>query len=330
MLRRGIWFAGEVTVPRMVELSRQAEQAGLDSVWMSDGYYARDALVSLAAIGSATSRVQLGTSVLNPFTRHPGVLAMAFATLDELSGGRAILGIGSGARHQVEGQMGYDGSRPLTAVREAIDVLEGMWAGDEVVHEGKVITARGVRLIIKGARPLPVYIGAVGPKMCRLAGERGAGVFVPQTSPEFVRTAVADVVKGAESAGRDPGDIDVAAMIILAVADDEEAAQRSVGPLLGILMLAPEGDRILEGNGLDPAIADRLREAYAEGGVREVAKNVTTEMIDTLTITGPVDKCREKLQGLVDAGVTHPVISMIGKAPEAGFEVLGAIEDPRG
>jgi 5,10-methylenetetrahydromethanopterin reductase len=329
MLRRGIWFAGELPVPRMVELSQLAEENGVDSVWMSDGYYARDCLVSLAAIGAATSRVQLGTAVLNPFTRHPGVLAMAFATLDELSQGRAILGIGSGARHQVEGQMGFDGSRPLTAVREAIDVLEGMWAGEEVDVEGKVITARGVRLIIKGARPLPLYVGAVGPKMCKLAGERGAGAFVPQTSPEFVRTAAADVAKGAEAVGRDPKDVDIAAMIILAVADDEEAAQRSVGPLLGILMLAPEGDRILEGNGLDPGLADRLRTAYAEGGVREVAKTVTPEMIEKLTITGPADRCRDKLQELVNAGVTHPVISMIGKNPEAGFEVLSAISDPR-
>lgn len=329
MLRRGIWFAGEVPTHRMVELARKAEQAGLDSVWMSDGYYARDPLVSLAAIGSATERVALGTSVLNPFTRHPAALAMAFATLDELSGGRAIIGIGSGARHQVEGQMGYDGSRPLAAVREAIDVLEGMAAGEEVHCDGKAITARGVRLMVRGTRPLPIYVGAVGPKMLQLAGKRGAGVFVPQTSPAFVRAAVEEVAKGAVEAGRDPRDIDVAAMVILAVADDLDAAQRSVGPLLGILMLAPEAERILEGNGLDPAIADRLREAYASGGVREVAQTVTPEMIEKLTIAGPAELCQEKLQALVDAGVTHPVISMLGRSPEAGFEVLNAIEDPR-
>src|SRR5439155_23232186 len=182
-------------------------------------------------------RVMLGTSVLNPFTRHPAALAMAFATLDELSGGRAVIGIGAGARHQVEGQMGYDGSRPLTALREAIDILEGMAAGEIVECDGEVMTARGVRLIIRGARPLPIYVGAVGPKMLQFAGKRGAGAFVPQTSPTFVRAAVEEVAKGAAEAGRDPRDIDIAAMIILSVADDEETAQRSVGPLLGILML---------------------------------------------------------------------------------------------
>ena len=328
-LRRGIWFAGELPTARMAALAQQAERAGVDSVWMADGYYARDALVSLAAIGSATSRVQLGTSVLNPFTRHPAALAMAFATLDELSGGRAIIGIGAGARHQVEGQMGYDGSRPLTAVREAIDVLERIATGEEVDYDGQVITARGVRLVIKGARPLPIYVGAVGPKMLQLAGERAAGVFVPQTSPEFVRTALKDVAKGAEAAGRELRDVDVAALIVLAVADDEKAAQRSVGPLLGILMLAPEAERILEGNDLDPTIADRLRKAYAAGGVREVAQHVTADMIEKLAIAGPPDLCQEKLQGLVDAGVTHPVISMIGQTPEAGLDVLSAIRDPR-
>lgn len=328
MLKRGIWFAGEMPVQRMVEISQAAERAGVDSVWMSDGYFARDALVSLTAIGAATKHVQLGTSVLNPFTRHPGVLAMAFATLDELSGGRAIIGLGSGARHQVESQMGYDGSRPLTAVREAIDILEGMASGEEIDYDGKTMTARNARLVVRGARRLPIYVGAVGPKMLQLAGKRGAGAFVPQTSPEFVRAAVEDVAKGAVDAGKDPADVDIAAMVILSVADDEEAAQRSVGPLLGILMLAPEGDRILAGNGLDPALADRLRKAYADGGVREVAKTVTPEMIETLTIAGPADYCRDKLQALVNAGVSHPVISMLGRSPEEGFEVLNAITDP--
>ena len=330
MLRRGIWFAGDVPTARMVELAQRAEQAGMDSVWMSDGYYARDPLVSLAAIGSATERVALGTSVLNPFTRHPAALAMAFATLDELSGGRAVIGIGAGARHQVEGQMGYDGSRPLAALNEAIDILEGMAAGEVVDLDGKAMVARGVRLMIRGARPLPIYVGAVGPKMLQLAGKRGAGAFVPQTSPEFVRTAVEQVAKGAAEAGRDPRDVDIAAMVVLSVADDEAAAQRSVGALIGVLMLAPEAERILDGNGLDPGLADRMRAAYADDGVRGVAKAVTPEMIDKLAIAGPADLCRDKLQALVDAGVTHPVVSMLGRSSEAGLEVLDAINDPRG
>ena len=248
---------------------------------------------------------------------------------DEPSAAAAIIDIGSGARHQADNQMGYDASKPLTGVREAIDVLERMATGKEVGLCRKTMTARGVRLLIRGARQLPIYVGAVGPKMLQLAGERGAGAFVPQTSPEFVRIAVQDVALGARQAGRDPADIDIAAMVILVVTDDEEIVQRSVGPLLGVLMLAPEAERILQGNGLDPAIADRLRAAYATGGVREVAKTVTPEMIDTLAIAGPAERCREKLQALVDAGVTHPVVSMLGPSAEAGFDVLNAIEDPR-
>jgi len=172
-------------------------------------------------------------------------------------------------------------------------------------------------------------VGAVGPKMLQLAGRRGAGAFVPQTSPEFVRQAVQDVAAGAVEAGRDPADVDIAAMVLLAVADDEQAAQRIVGPLLGVLMLAPEAERILAGNGLDPGLADRLRAAFASGGVREVAAAVTPEMIDTLSIAGPPELCRAKLQALVDAGVTHPVVSMLGRSSEAAFEVLNAIDDPR-
>ena len=329
MLRRGIWFAGEVTVPRMVELSRQAEQAGLDSVWMADGYYARDVMVSLGAIGAATSRVTLGTCILNPFTRHPAVLAMGFATLDEVTGGRAIVGIGAGARHHVESHMGYDASRPLTAVREAVDVMEKMAAGEELEYDGRVIKARGARLMVRGARQLPIYIGAVGPKMCRLAGARGAGVFVSHTAPDVVRANVKLVAEGAESAGRDPRDVDIACTLIMAVGESEEAAARIVAPLLALMLLAPEGERILEGNGFDPALAQRVRDGYAAGGLRQATPIVTPDLIETLTIAGTVDRCREKLQELVNAGITHPVVSMLGPAPEGAFEVLAAIEDPR-
>jgi 5,10-methylenetetrahydromethanopterin reductase len=325
-MKRGIWFAGEVPVPRMVELARRAEAAGLDSAWMAEGYYARDGLVPLAAMATATSRVQLGTIVINPFTRHPAVLAMSFATLDELSGGRAVIGIGSGARHQVEDQMGYQASKQLTAVRESLDVLEPMGRGERVDFEGRVITARGVELAIEDARPLPIYIAAAGPKMLDLAGERAAGVFIPHSSPEFVRHAVKLVAQGAEAAGRDPSDVDVASSLVLAVHEDKATAEKIVRPLLALLLLGPEVERLLEENGLDPAQAQQLRDGLRAGGIRGAAHQVSSETINKLAIAGPAAYCREKVEELIDAGLKHPIFSMLGRSPEDAIEVLTAIE----
>lgn len=309
----------------MVELAQSAEAAGLDSVWMAEGYYARDGLVPLAAIAAGTSRVQLGTIVINPFTRHPAVLAMSFATLDELSAGRAIIGIGSGARHQVQDQMGYDASKQLTAVRESLDVLEPMGKGERVELEGRVITARGVQLTIQGANPLPIYVAAAGPKMLRLAGERAAGVILPHSSPEFVRYAVKVVAEGAEAAGRDPNDLDVASSLVVAVAQDTATAEKIVRPLLALLLLGPEVERLLEENGLDPAEAQRVRDGLSAGGIRGAAQNVSSETVSKLAIAGPPAYCRERVEELVDAGIKHPVFSMLGRSPEEAIEVLRAI-----
>ncbi len=326
MVRRGVWFAGELTVDRMVELAVKAEQAGMDSVWVAEGYYGREAVVPLAAIARATSRVALAPGVVNPYTRHPALLAMTFATLDEVSNGRVMIGLGSGERHQMADQLGYDFSRPLTAVRESVDIIRQMLAGGDVEFQGKVFGVRSVRMAFRPPRPdPPLILAAVGPKMCQLAGEIADGVYFPQTSTEYVLQARQWVRTGAERAGRDPASIEIGAMIIMSASRNPEQAERAARPLLGLLLTVPEGELILEANGLDPAGAGKLRQALAEGGMRAMAGTVTHEMVARLAIVGDPDTCRQRLLDLVEAGVTHPVVSLIGAEPETTLEVIASL-----
>lgn len=325
-MRRGVWFAGELTVDRMVELAVKAEQAGMDSVWVAEGYYGREAVVPLAAIARATSRVALAPGVVNPYTRHPALLAMTFATLDEVSNGRVMIGLGSGERHQMADQLGYDFSRPLTAVRESVDIIRQMLAGGDVEFQGKVFGVRSVRMAFRPPRPdPPLILAAVGPKMCQLAGEIADGVYFPQTSTEYVLQARQWVRTGAERAGRDPASIEIGAMIIMSASRNPEQAERAARPLLGLLLTVPEGELILEANGLDPAGAGKLRQALAEGGMRAMAGTVTHEMVARLAIVGDPDTCRQRLLDLVEAGVTHPVVSLIGAEPETTLEVIASL-----
>ena len=323
--RFGIWFAGELPVPRQVELAAQAEREGLDSVWTAEGYYARDAWTPLAAIAQATERVLLGTGVVNPFSRHPALLAMSFATLDEASGGRVLAGIGSGERPNVADEMGFGFASPLSAVRETVQILRGMLNGEVVNVEGRMLTARNVRLGFRPARTdIPVYVAAVGPKMCRLAGELGDGVYYPQCSPEYVRSANELVSAGAAEAGRDPATVDRAAMIISSIAEDPAAAKEVPKALLAALLAVPEGERILAGNGLEPAGAETIRAALASGGMRAAVGCVTAEMVDVLTIAGGPAEATEKLAGLLEAGVTHAVLSAIGPQADQTVSALAA------
>jgi 5,10-methylenetetrahydromethanopterin reductase len=291
----------------------QAEEAGLDSVWTAEGYYARDAWTPLVSIGSATTRILLGTGVVNPFTRHPALLAMSFATLDESSNGRVLAGIGSGERPNIAAEMGFGFASPLSAVRETVQILRGMFRGEPVHVEGRMLTARNVRLGFKALRSdIPVYVAAVGPKMCRLAGEIGDGVYYPQCSPTYVRAANEHVSDGAREAGRDPGAVDRAAMIIGSVADDSATAKEIPKALLAVLLAVPEGEHILETNGLDPVGAQAIRDAFAAEGMRGAVGQVTAAMVDVLTVSGTASEVQERLEELLDAGVTHPVLSAIG------------------
>lgn len=310
----------------MVDLAREAERAGLDSVWAAEGYYARDAWTSLCAIAAVTERVLLGTGVVPVFTRHPALLAMSFASLDELSNGRAIVGIGSGERDTVGDQLGYDFSRPLAAMREAVQIIRGMLAGETLTFEGRVFRAQGVRLVFKPARRRPpIYVAAVGPKMCRLAGEVADGVYYPQTSPVFVREANEHVDAGARATGREPAEIDRAAMIICSVADDGEAAREIPKPLLAALLAVPEGEHILEHNGLDPSRAVAIRETLASQGMRAAIQHVSREMVEILTISGTPAEATAKLQSFAAAGVTHAVLSAIGPHAEQAIAVAAEV-----
>jgi 5,10-methylenetetrahydromethanopterin reductase len=177
-LLTGVWFQGGLRVGAAVELAVQAEAADVDSVWVAEGPVARDAFVTLSAIAAATSRVELATGVVNPFTRHPAQLAASFATLDELSGGRAVCGVGIGARDFLI-PLGADVAKPLTTAREMLSILRRLLAREVVDLDGTKFQLDAVRL---GFRPprgdIPIFLAATGPRMCGLAGREADGIYL--------------------------------------------------------------------------------------------------------------------------------------------------------
>jgi 5,10-methylenetetrahydromethanopterin reductase len=308
----GIWFAGDLPVSAAVEVAEQADASGVDTGWVAEGHYARDAWTTLSSIAVRTNRVKLGTGVVPVFTRHPALLAMSFATLDELSGGRVIAGIGSGERNNMKDELNYDFRSPLSAMREAIAIMRAMFRGDVVNVEGRIFSARDIRLSVRVEREIPVYAAAVGPKMCELVGELGDGVYFPQTSPIFIEQASRRVAAGLELSGRTNDDMDYAAMVIASVHEDSQVARKIPRGLLATLLAAPEGEHILSHNGLVGDDAVVIREALATGGVREAVKHVTDDMVTKLTASGTEAEVTEQIQALLDAGLDHPVLSAIG------------------
>lgn len=324
-IRTGVWFQGNLTVPRTVELARAAEAAGVDAVWLAEGPVARDAFVTLTAIAAVTSHVTLGTGVVNPFTRHPAQLAACFATLDEASGGRAICGLGIGARDHLA-PIGADVSKPLTTAREMVAIVRGLLNHDVVTLQGAKFDVDGVRLGFRPPRErIPIYLAATGPNMCRLAGETD-GIYFMYGTREYVRDVLAQT-----EASRDPArPFGVASPILMAVDDDPRAAGERLKAGIGLMLTEPNGEAMLEANGLDPVLVPPIRDALAAGGVRGVRDAVDDAIIEKLTIAGTAAQCLERLRDAVSWGITEPQILLTGDDPAAELAVLAELRRTSG
>jgi 5,10-methylenetetrahydromethanopterin reductase len=290
--------------------AQAAERLGFGSFWVPEDYAFPGAFTCCAAIAAATRRIKIGTGVVNPFTRHPVLIAMELAALDQLSGGRAILGLGASLKLWVEEQMGIPYDRPLSALRDAVAIIRGLFAGERLEYRGRVFSAAsGIRFDLNPLRAdVPIHFGAIAPKALQLAGEIADGCLPFGLAPEAVGDAMEQIRIGADRAGRSLSDFGVSALILTAVADDDRAAREGIKPalatFLGWCASQPEL-RIFTQFGLTPEDVGIIRQSYARGELR--TDLVSEAMVDGLAMAGSPERCREKLARLVEAGITRAV-----------------------
>ena len=317
-LRTGVWFQGGLPVRKAVELAKVAESAGVDSVWVAEGPIARDAFITLTAIACATTRIDLGTGIVNPFTRHPAQLAASFATLDELSNGRLICGLGIGARDHLS-PLGCDVSKPLATAREMVALTRQLLRREVVEHDGVKFQVNSVRLGFRPLRPdIPIYLAATGPKMCALAGEQADGIYLLYGTRSYIEGSL----HAARTARAHDKPLAVASPILVAIDDDADAARARVKAGIGLMLTEPNGEGMLKANGLDPALAQRIRDGLAESGVPGVVSAVDNGIVDTLTIAGRPADCLERLHEAVEWGINHPQVLLVGDDPWPLLRVL--------
>jgi 5,10-methylenetetrahydromethanopterin reductase len=322
-LRTGVWFQGGLKPRLAAQLASRAETAGVDGVWVAEGPAARDAFITLSAIALVTERVHLGTGVVNAFTRHPAQLAASFATLDELSDGRAVCGLGIGARDYLV-PLGADVSKPLATARELVTLVRRLLARESVDHDGAKWRLDHVRLGLRPPREdMPIVLAAAGPKMCRLAGEIADGIYLMYGCESYVTGAIGHARAGQMT----DAPFTVASPILMAVDDDAAAARSSLKVGIGLTLTEPYGEGMLESNGLDPAHAQRIRDGLANGGVRALPGVVEDAIVDTLTIAGTRSHCLERLEQAVSWGITQPELLLDGGDPEP---LLGILAELRG
>jgi 5,10-methylenetetrahydromethanopterin reductase len=323
VIRVGLGLGGNLPVRRAVEYARYAEARGLDSCWLHEAYWNRDSLSYLTAIAVTTRRVRLGTGCINPYTRHPVLVASSLATLDELSGGRAAMGIGTGYPARLR-ELGIAHPHPVEAMRESIGLIRRLWQGERVTHEGPIFSLASVSVNVRPGRPIPVYLAGWGPRMLRLAGELCDGYLArAMESPVSCRRLLGAVREAARAHKRDPYGIDSAAYILCAVDRSRDAARAAMrrDPFV-VYQLAVIDEQVLAESGVDPGSRRRIAEPYWRAGAEEASRQVGDELLDAFTLAGTADDVLARLATYVQAGVSLPILQPVSTSDDGMRRVI--------
>ncbi len=320
----GYWAGGPP--PGAAEMIAEAERLGFDSMWTAEAY-GSDALMPLAWWGASTTKIKLGTSIVQISARTPAATAMAAMTLDHLSGGRVILGLGASGPQVVEGWYGQPFAKPLARTREYIGILRDIWARNgPVTNDGPAYPlplpdGTGLGKPLKSSihplrEDIPIYLAAEGPKNIALAAEVCDGWLALFYSPHHDSFYRESLQSGFETPGarRTPEEFEVAATVPLIITDDIEAAADAVRPMYALYF----GGMGAKGTNFHANVAirmgyeqevEQIQELYLSGNKEEAAAAIPTALIDQLTLIGPKDKIRHDLEAWRDSIVTTLLIA---------------------
>jgi 5,10-methylenetetrahydromethanopterin reductase len=329
-LRLSVRLHGGIDPRRSIELAQTAEANGFVSVWFAENPFNRGVLPAAAACAAATRRVGIGVGVLNPYNRHPTLIAMEIGALDELAQGRARLGIGSGIATATE-RMGLSSDRPLAAVRDAITIVRAMLAGNEVTYTGRAFSAIGARLEFKALRPdLPLLMAARGEQALALCGKIADGLMISNMCPpEFTRHAVDVVRTSARKANRQPPADIVQYVPCAARPDRGEAYRLAKETICGVLpgfwslgqRIPAAKSALLRAGGLSEsdfaAAVERLRAG------EKPAEVLDERFVDAFAIAGTAQDCLARARQYFAAGTSELVLSFAGAQAEEDMRYLG-------
>lgn len=301
-----------IGVRAMGELAGAADQAGLDGAWAPE-LYDRSATIAVAEMINCTRRIDVGTAIAYGVGRSPLTLAAEARDLDELSGGRFILGLGNGTRRMISDWHGLDPSAPAVRMEELVGLVRKLWRMHEgpVRHDGRFYHLHFAPTgeVAPPAREIPIYTAGVNPRMIETAGRVADGLLGHTL---FTVGYIEDVVlpainRGAEHADRSPSEVRIASLVFAAVADDAEQARREVAAQISFYASVKTYAPLLERIGFATE-GELIREAFGRGDLEEMVAAVSDRMIDALAVAGTPQDVRDGLsryEGLLDHAILY-------------------------
>jgi 5,10-methylenetetrahydromethanopterin reductase len=347
---RGIELTPEHPPKRIADLTALAETEGFDVAFASSHYFNRDPVAVLSRMADATDDIRLGPGVVNPYETHPVKLAAGAATIDEISDGRGVFGVGAGDRSSLS-NLGVERESPLRRVLETVDLARELWAGETVTHEGTFAARDAALNFAPPSDRIPVYVGAQGPDMLRMSAKHADGALVNAAHPRDLEWAAERLAEGLaerpdsegqHASGRSSGEqsgpradrpsFEALAFASVSVAGDEAAAREAARPPVAFIV-GGAADPVLERHGIDRGAANAVGDALESGDLPTAFDRVTPAMIDAFCIAGTTetvadrfDAALEFVDGIV---VGSPLGPDLEDAVERASEALARAERDR-
>lgn len=294
-----------------------ADRLGYDTVWIAEAY-GWDAFTVLTDIACHTERIRLGTGIVNVFSRSPALIAQSAASLDRISGGRFVLGLGTSGHQVVEGWHGVPFQRGVRRLRETMEIVRMVLRRERLVYDGEIFHLdMGLKLITHPPRDrIPIYLATLTPAGVALAGEMADGWMPVFFSPAHYESVIRpELERGAARAERTLAGVSVCVSQPVVVTDDVGAGRDAMRTHLA-LYIGGMGSRernyynqLFRRYGFEEE-ARRIQDLYLDRRREEAMAAITPEMIDLVTIIGPVDECRRRLAELARVGVSEVAIGL--------------------
>lgn len=312
----------------VLDLARQAEDAGFESVWLNEDI-GRDSMAMLAAIATTTKQIHVGTAIVNVYTRSAFQIAMGAATLDELSGGRAHLGLSVGHHPWNDLAHGIPLEAPLARCREYVQFIRKALTGEKFTHDGRFFTGVNSKLgVHRAPKHLPIYVGATRPRMVALAGEVADGLLTNVVSPYYIANySIEQFRDGARKAGRNPDGLELTA-IATCCASDNRAEALSHARATFMQRFRSNPDRMIGTQ--SPEFREELVElkALVERGETERAQQQVSEgLATTIVAAGNGKQIRKTIDQYFAAGCTRVIVAPFPRGRDSAERLIRALAD---
>ena len=308
------------------DLARAAEAHGFDCAWGGEANN-KDPTVMLSAIAAVTTRLKVGSAIYHILGRTPATLALQAMGLDELSGGRFLLGIGS-SNPTIAKWHGQSFDRPLSRIQEYIEITRAAMRGEKLNFEGKFFTAQNFKMAFKpSGRSIPIYVAAFGPKMTRLAGRISDGVLINMANPTEISRIAAEVKAGAHEAGKDPAKMEIICKVRCSIAPNYSVAREALSHALTYYALADYYRDLLGRMGFAEEV-EAMRLAWKAGGFHAARALISDRMFNSLPLVAATSapEVVEQIQPYIEAGATRIILPYVAASDDIVGEMKSFID----